>query len=149
MTTEHEPQDDLARAAAAIDAEAAGASGIPGAEQPEREPQQVIIDHAGEARALIDFFAESLIPFYPTLAKVYQDDTRARMASALAPLMAKYNFTLDGVLGRWWPEINAAIVCGPVLLQTWREIRNQKQDQASEAARAEPLQPNVPPNAPA
>jgi len=108
-----------------------------------------------EARAVLEVLVGLALPFYPALGQVYTDDTKAKIAAAAGPVMAKYNWTLDKFLARWMAEINLAFVALPVLLQTVQVVRaaNAEKKAAKEAgqekkpepaASTEPVSSNAP-----
>lgn len=134
MTTEN--LDDLAAAAAAIEAEAA-----PPAVQPEAEAAPAA-DVAGEVAALLKTAAAMLTPAFPCLAEIYTDATCRQLGEAAAPVMAKYGVSVGGLFDRWGAEITLGAVALPVALATYQGVkadlasRNKRPGEAGTPARA-------------
>lgn len=90
------------------------------------------VDYHQEARDILDFALDSIIPLYPCLESVYTPDKREKLASAAARLMEKYGLTMGDILSKWWPEINFAMVVIPLGMQTVKALKAAKAAQAAE-----------------
>jgi len=77
------------------------------------------IDYAMESESLITVICALILPVYPSLREVYSREVQGKIASALAPLLAKYNLTL----GRFAPELGAAAVILPLVPATMDAIK--------------------------
>lgn len=96
------------------------------------EPLPPPLDYAAEATGAVDFFAAMITGYCPKTEPIWTQQTKARVAAAVAPVFAKYNFTL----GNMPPEITLLIVAGPPLYASAKLIAEQvKTDKA--AAKAE------------
>ena len=102
--------DQLAGLAAEVDQLAAPPAGA------EREPPPPPVDHVAEARALVDMTAALGSMLWPSLEKVWTDPTRAKLAEAAGPLLAKYSITAGSLFAEWEAEIRFALVAVPVLI---------------------------------
>lgn len=96
------------------------------------------IDPSKEARELIEFAAGLFFPLSPSLATVYTDEVRERLAEKGAPVLKKYGLNLSALFGRWDAEIGFAIVAVPLIAPTIEAIRADRQ------AAARPAPPGVP-----
>ena len=76
-----------------------------------------------------------LAPLYPSLAKVYSDETIAQLSQAAAPVMLKYNVTSGGLFSQFGPEIMLAVVAAPVVLKTIEAVKfdNAQREAANDA----------------
>lgn len=109
-----------------------------GAEIPPPPPP---IDYLNEAGAAVAVFAALAVGYAPAAARLWDEAAKHRIAAALAPVMAKYNFSL----GAMPPEITLLIVAGPVLYQTSRIIASEMAEQKARPAPAVEQQPGRPP----
>jgi len=139
--------DLLAAAAAdlaAADNAAAAAAGVVST-----EPATPAATAGDDAKDLIEFAFSLFEPIYPSLAKVYKPETRARLAASAAPLLTKYNVNL----GKLGPEIMFAVNVVPLIAPTIQAIRADRAAVAAEtpaaavvpAAPVEPQSPAVSP----
>lgn len=113
----------------------------PGAQPAGAQPAG--IDYGGEARALLDFVVSGVAPVYPSIAPIYPDEVRARLAVSLGALMAKYGLTLGDIFKQWAPEIQFAMVALPLVAPTVAAIRAdraaaRKAREEAEAAKRAP-----------
>ena len=75
-------------------------------------------DYNTEAAAAVDIFAALLIGVCPEAVAVWTDDTKDRVAAALAPVLEKYGVTI----GNLPPELMLAIVAAVPLAQSMRML---------------------------
>lgn len=104
------------------------------------------VDHTAEARDLLDFAYESLVPLYPSLAKVYTDDARQRIAIAGGRLLRKYGVDMATLFGQWGDEIAFAMVTLPLVVPTVQAIREDRAKAEAIAKAPPPAHPNPPPS---
>lgn len=109
--------ENLAAAAAAVDATAAAPEVLPGAEA--APPPDV----AAEMSALLVAVAGLLTPLFPSLATIYTKETCDRLGTASAPVMDKYGLSVGGLFDRWGAEITLAATAFPVAIATAQGIR--------------------------
>jgi hypothetical protein len=102
-------------------------------------------DFAQEAGLMVDMFASLVGGFSDKAGQLWTDQKRALVASSLAPVLVKYNFSL----GAMPVELGFLIAAGPVLWQTSRIIAaemqaKEKAERAAKAARTvdAPRQPS-------
>jgi hypothetical protein len=135
-------EDELLAAAGAIDAQrdqvdslvaevAATPTSAPGAP-----------DFAVEARGCVDLFCSIMFPLYPSLEAVYTPEARARVVAALAPVLAKHQFTLAALFGKWGPEINLAFVALPLVNPSIDAIKADRAARAAERAKEKAAAPS-------
>lgn len=114
-------QDDLDREIAEIDrmhsAPPAGEVGAP------PEPQPVQIDEAGQIAGVLTLLAGMGAPMFPSIGKIYTEQTIAGIAQALAPVFKKHGWSTAGMFGKYAEEIAAASVILPVAWATYTGIR--------------------------
>lgn len=136
----HSPElEAIARQAQAIDGELAADLNPP---DPTTAPPAPV-DHVAEARDLIDFAHDALVPLYPSLATVYTEPVRDRIAKAGGKLLAKYGVTMADIFGAWGEEIGFALVVVPLVVPTVQAIRADRAA-AEKAASAPPPPPPAP-----
>ena len=118
---------------------------------PNAPPPPAVIDHAAEARGLVDMLGALITGYSPACGPLWNADTKARIAEAAAPVMVKYNFSMGGMP----PELVLLIVAGPVLYQSSKIVAHQMNAEKKAAAdvqdvRAKPAQvaPQESPQAP-
>lgn len=137
--TEHAAADMAADAAliaqgAALDADAApppvDATGAPVAPT----------DYRAEASMLLSALVGMAAPFYPSVPVIWTPEKQTAVATAAAPVMEKYGFTLGDFMGQWGAEIGLLIVAGPLILAT---IDGVKADRAK--AKEKPAAPAAAP----
>lgn len=101
-------------------------------------PAPIAIDPTQDARDLIDFAHASLTPLWPSLAKVYPEDVRQRIAVAGGRVLQKYGVTMADLFAAWAPEISLALVVVPLIYPTVLAIRHDRE------AAAQPKAPPAP-----
>lgn len=126
-------QDARAAELAALDAELAGQGGLgaPGAGIAAPAP----VDDTKEAKEFIDFVVDSLAAAWPWLNQIYDQDAKARLTAAAAPVMKKYDFNLDRLFASWGAEVRLAAVALPLGARTWVGIKEYRAHLAAEAAK--------------
>ena len=128
----------LTHEAAAVDA-AADAQTAPPPEAEavagESQADQVLSPEA-EARGVIDLALSLAAPFFPSLDKVYTEETKDRLVKSAAPLLAKYNISLLILFAKWKEEIDFAFVAAPLVLHTVRAVQTDRAARAKAAADA-------------
>jgi hypothetical protein len=104
--------ETLGTLAASTDAEsqATAAAAIP--VDPNASPPPP--SHEEQAVDLVNMFAGLVTSYAPDAAGIWSPEARAASAAVMAPVMAKYNFSMDRIP----PELAAAVVVGPLLWQT-------------------------------
>jgi len=126
---------DLAAAAAAVEGQGSAELGdiAPPAAPIEQGP-----NYAAEARDAVDFFGEFLGSLFPSVRKLWDQDTRARLAEVTAPVLQKYGITMEW-LG---PELLLAAVAVPLATKTYQAVRDDvaaaKRPQQQEKAARQP-----------
>ena len=102
-------------------------------------PPAAAADPAAESKTLIEFAYGLFSPVYPSLAKVYTPETRANLAAAAAPVLAKYGFSM----GKLGPEVMLALAIVPLIAPTIQAIRADRAAAAPEkpAAAVVPVPP--------
>ena len=78
-----------------------------------------------------------LSPALPFLPGIYTDDAIAALSAAIVPVAEKYDVSAGGVFAKWGPEIGLAIVAGPLVIQTVREVRAMREAQVEPVASSE------------
>lgn len=109
--------------AAADQPTAPGAAAAPAAAAP------MVADPGAEAADLVEFAFSLFRPLYPSLVPIYAPDVRKRLAAALAPLMAKYHWTMAG----FGPEVMFGLAVVPLIQPTIAAIRADRQAAAPAA----------------
>lgn len=104
------------------------------------------VDHTQEARDLVEFAYTSLEPLYPSLAKVYTEEARQRIAVAGGRLLRKYNVDMAAIFGQWGDEIAFAMVALPLVVPTVQAIRADRAKAEAIAKAPPPAHPNPPPS---
>ena len=126
----------LMHEAAAVDAAAdAQTAPPPEAEAVAGEAHQVLSPEE-EARGVIDLVLSLAAPFFPSLDKVYTEETKDRLVKSAAPLLAKYNISLLILFAKWKEEIDFAFIAAPLVLQTVRAVQTDRAARAKAAADA-------------
>lgn len=118
MTT---PQADLMAEATALDEALIEATEQTTTDAPAEQAAPTLTAEQ-EAQGLIEMAVETAAPLYPTLRAVYTPETVAKLSAALGPLMRKYSFSLFGA-SRWKEELQAAMVCVPVIIATVAAVK--------------------------
>lgn len=85
---------------------------------PGAEPSPGAPDYTTEAKAMTDMVAAMICGYEPKCLPLWDEDRKAGIAAALAPVMEKYSFTLGAIP----PEITLLIMVGPPLYQSSRII---------------------------
>lgn len=98
------------------------------------QPLPPPLDYAAEAAGAVDFFAAMITGYCPKTESIWSQQTKARVSAAVAPVFAKYNFTL----GNMPPEVTLLIVAGPPLYASAKLIAAQMQADKAEAAKEKP-----------
>lgn len=105
--------------------------------------------NTGQVRLIFALAVPILGRLYPCIGDIYTDPTCDQLATVLGPLLTKYGINLGDMGDKWGVEIAAVMVCGPVVMATYKGI------QTDIAMRAEPLpkavastRPPAPPAAP-
>ena len=75
-------------------------------------------DYRADVLDVINFALALFVPMFPSLALVWGDDTRARLADVWAPVFRKYGWDLSR-----FPELLALAATAPVALLSYRAIR--------------------------
>ena len=96
--------------AAAADLQAAAASNPGAAAEPGESAGP---DYAAGAAALVDMVVAMIVGYEPRCAQFWPEERKLGVAAAAAPVMEKYNFTLDKIP----PEFTLLILAGPPLYQ--------------------------------
>lgn len=76
------------------------------------------VDFASEAAMLVSTVVLIAAPFYPSVKRIWTPEKQTAVASALAPVMEKYGFSMGDFMGAWKEEIALAFVAGPLVLET-------------------------------
>lgn len=126
---------------AALTAQAGLLDGELSASGPEAQVAQAEADqqmqqqdaNIGQVRLVFALAVPILGRLYPCIADIYTDPTCDQLASVLGPLLAKYGINLGDLGDKWGVEIAAVMVCGPVVMATYKGI------QTDIAMRADPL----------
>lgn len=127
-----ENTDLLASQAAAVDAELQVATAPPEpTPDPNQPPPAPVPTPAQEAEGLVVFIVGILKPLYPSLDGIYTPDVCAKLGAAIAPVMAKYNFSVGAWFDKWKEEFNLVIVAGPILMQTLAAIKAENEARAA------------------
>jgi hypothetical protein len=112
--------DNLAGLAAAADMGAAALDPVDPNVQAEPEAPAAP-DYMTEAQGTVAMFAALVVGYCPKAEPLWGPDVQGRIASALAPVMEKYGFSLGGMP----PELTLVIVAGPVLYQSSKLVAAQ------------------------
>jgi hypothetical protein len=128
VETNNREADALKRAAEQLEGEPAAAGEFVGPE-PGAQPSPAGVDYMAEARDLVQFWRMLISSVGPSLSDIYDDATCDRLAAALGPVMAKYNFDLS----RFGPELVLAAVAIPLTIRTYRAIGMENKRRAAEA----------------
>lgn len=132
-TTTTEGLAGLQAAAASLDTEVGQgpAPGVPGVDQ-----GPAPIDFNEEARDLVQFWRVLISSVGPSLAEIYDDATCDRLASALGPVLAKYDLNL----GKFGPELVLAAVAVPLGVQTYKAVKaeGEKREQLAKQKPGDP-----------
>lgn len=109
--------DALDSLAAQVDADTSGTlpDGTLIADQP------APVNYAMEAAATVDTIAALVGGYCPTAGALWDNDRKAAVTQALAPVLEKYGITL----GALPPELTLIIVAGPLLYQTSKAVAMQ------------------------
>lgn len=110
--------DDLARLAREDAPAAPDAERAPGAAAPS--------DTVQEWDDAIAFAVSLASAAYPSIAPIYTDDARRRLAQAVHAVGAKYNFTVSALFAKYAAEINLAMIGFPLVKATADAIRADK-----------------------
>lgn len=126
--------DNLSGLVAAADGGAAALDHPPGASpNAPAMPGALVVapgpDYLAEASMCVDMFAAMVCGYAPSAEAVWTDPARARTASALAPVFAKYGIDLSALP----PELTLVVVAGPLLWQSARHIGAQAAKDKREA----------------
>ena len=97
------------------------------------QQMQVQEQNTGQIRMIFSLAVPILGRLYPCIADIYTDPTCDQLATVLGPLLTKYGINLGDMGDKWGVEIAAVIVCGPVVMATYKGI------QTDIAMRADPL----------
>lgn len=135
--------------AAAVDAQAEEATAAPepievpavDVEAPPSVAEAPAISPEDEARGLIDVIVASVVPFFPSLESVYDEEARARLAAVTAPLMRKYNLSASSIFDRWKEEIAFAFVALPLAMKTAEAVKAERAKKAPPASAAPEASP--------
>ena len=96
---------------------------------PNAPPPPPVLNYQTEARGMVDMFAAFATGYAPKCAPIWDEETKARISIATAPVMEKYGFTLGNIP----PELILVGVAGPVLYQTSKVIAQQINDDKARA----------------
>lgn len=105
---------------AALQASAAGAPPVPGAEPP---AQEVGPDLAKELSGLVTVAVVTLSPLFPSLKDTYTPEVTQAAAGAIAAVCEKHGWLSGGMMGEWGEEIACAAIVGPLAFSTYQGIR--------------------------
>lgn len=109
--------------AAAVDGEVAAAT-MPQTPVPaQAEVGQAAVDPLTEARGIIGFMVVTATQFYPQLKTIYTDTVQDQLAAVTAPLLAQYNISLGGLMGKYGNWVNFAMVAAPLAIQTYQALQ--------------------------
>lgn len=89
------------------------------------------VNWTGDARELLDLALVLLVPLSPSLATVYPDAVRARLAEHVGQVFKKYDVDIVALFGKWAPEFGLAMAALPLVAPTVAAIRT---DRAARAA---------------
>lgn len=147
---------ELEAAAASLAAPApAGEPGAPAADPgapggPPGAPGMSIEEATEEARELLDFAFDLADPILPSLAPIYTNERRAKIARAAGKLMVHYGYSGSDIVSSPW--FGLVIAIGPVAIPTvqavradlarWRSMR-EAEAAAAPPPPADPLAPNA------
>lgn len=145
---EYSPELEAAAASLAAPppaADGAGPAGEPGAPGgPPGAPPLSIEQTTEEARELLDFALELVDPILPSLAPIYTNERRAKIARAAGKLMVYYGYSGADIVSSPW--LGLAIAVGPVAFPTYRAVREDlgrwRAMREAEAAAATPPPPD-------
>lgn len=110
--------DALQHEAVAVDAENAPPAAV---ESAAAEPVQPV-NEAAEIVGLLTILAGLFTPVFPSLAKIYTQQTVQGLADAAVPVMQKHGWTTGEFLGKWAAELALAAVGVPVVIATARGV---------------------------
>jgi hypothetical protein len=77
------------------------------------------VDYNAEARDVVQFWRVLICSVGPSLEAIYDDATCDRLATALAPVMAKYELSLN----KFGPELVLAAVAVPLAVRTYQAVK--------------------------
>lgn len=127
-----EALEKLAGLAASTDAESAATIAAATPPDPNAPPPPAPPPGSSEVAAdIVNSFAELVTSYAPDAAEIWTAKNREMSAAVLAPLVEKYNFSLERIP----PELIAAFVIGPLLWKTSTAVGDKlKADRAEKAA---------------
>ena len=133
--TEKAPAMSAEQAAdfAALQASAAGAPPVPGAEP----VQETGPDLAQELAGLVTVAVVTLTPLFPSLKDTYTPEVTQAAAGAIAAVCNKHGWMQGGMMGEWGEEIACAAIVGPLAFSTWQGIRADLEARAATAKQIE------------
>lgn len=112
---------------AALQAQAAGAPPVPGAEP---QPQETGPDLAQELAGLITVAAVTLKPLFPSLEATYTPEVTKAAAGAVAAVCNKHGWMQGGMMGEWGEEVACLAIVGPLAFSTYQGISADLQARA-------------------
>lgn len=113
--------DALLKQAEEVD-EGAAAPEVDAAPQPP-EPVNSVEQVAG----MLSLAVGLLVPMFPSLAKVYTEQTIQALAGVTVPLANKHGWNINGMLGGYAEEIAFAAVALPLGLATYQVVLHDLQ----------------------
>lgn len=116
--------DNLAAAAAAVDAEVAppAAQFVAGEDTQLEQVAPTAEVEAAELAAILQAMTSLFVPLFPSLAAVYTPEACRSLAAATVPFMRKRGWTLPGIMAAWAEEIALAVVAFPLAFATWTAV---------------------------
>lgn len=99
----------------------AGAEPVP--VDPNAPPPPAPVDLAGELAGLVTMVVGILGPAFPSLTRIYTEQTIATAAGAVAAVCNKHGWMQGGLMGEWGEEIACAVVVVPLAIATAQGVR--------------------------
>ena len=87
------------------------------------EPAAPGLGLAGELKALTLAFVAMASPIFPSLGRIYTEQTTEAATNAAAAVCIKHGWLQDGVMGEWGEEIAAAVVILPLAFATVQGVK--------------------------
>jgi len=126
--------DALAAAAVAADLDANTTPAA--ASQPTNAaPVALGPDYQMEARGMVGMFAALVVGYCKEAESIWSEETQHRVASALAPTLEYFGFTV----GNMPPWVMTLVIAGPPLYETARLVRTKMDAEKKETPAAEAM----------
>lgn len=87
------------------------------------EAAQPAHDEVAELAGLITIVAAMFAPVFPSLGKIYTQETINSLASSTVPVMVKRGRSVASLLGQYAEEFALLVVAAPVALATYQGIK--------------------------